>query len=61
MNEIKKLGKNITIVMIAHRLSTVKECNSIILLEKGKLKGQGTFEELSKINENFRSMLNYKQ
>ena len=60
MNEIKKLDKNVTIVIIAHRLSTVKECNSIILLEKGKLKGQGTFEELSKTNENFRSMLNYK-
>ena len=59
MNEIKKLDK-ITIVIIAHRLSTVKECNSIILLEKGKLKGQGTFEELAKINENFKSIFNYK-
>tara|TARA_B100000886_G_C20418346_1_gene490271 strand:- start:243 stop:2036 length:1794 start_codon:yes stop_codon:yes gene_type:complete len=54
MNEIKKLGKNITIVMIAHRLSTVKECNFIILLDKGKLKGQGTFEELVEINDNFK-------
>ena len=61
MNEIKKLDKGITIVMIAHRLSTVKECSSIILLEKGTLKGQGTFEELAKINENFKSMLNYKK
>ena len=59
MNEIKKLDK-ITIVIIAHRLSTVKECNSIILLEKGKLKGQGTFEELANINENFKSIFNYK-
>jgi len=55
MNEIKKLGKNITIVMIAHRLSTVRECNSIILLDKGELKGQGTFEELVKINDNFKA------
>ena len=60
MNEIKKLDKSITIVMIAHRLSTLKECSSIILLEKGRLKGQGKFEELAKINENFKSMLNYK-
>jgi len=55
MNEIKKLEKNITIVMIAHRLSTVRECNSIILLDKGELKGQGTFEELVKINDNFKA------
>ena len=60
MNEIKKLDKNVTIVIISHRLSTVKECNSIILLEKGKLKGQGTFEELANINENFKSIFNYK-
>ena len=41
--------------MIAHRLSTVRECNSIILLDKGELKGQGTFEELVKINDNFKA------
>ena len=54
MNEIKKLEKDITLVMIAHRLSTVKECDSIILLEKGEIKAQGTFEELAKSNDDFR-------
>ena len=34
--------------MIAHRLSTVKKCDNIFLLEKGKLKGEGTFEKLIK-------------
>ena len=53
MNEIKKLEKNITIIMIAHRLSTVRECDSIILPDKGKIKAQGTFEELVKNNDNF--------
>ena len=55
MKEIKNLGKNITIIMIAHRLSTIRECNSIILLEKGELKGQGTFEELIEINDDFKT------
>ena len=54
MKEVKNLEKNITIIMIAHRLSTIKECKSILLLDKGELKGQGTFEELIKDNENFR-------
>ena len=54
MNEIKKLEEDITLVMIAHRLSTVKECDSIILLEKGEIKAQGTFEELAKNNDDFR-------
>ena len=57
MNEIKKLEKDITLVMIAHRLSTVKECDSIILLEKGEIKAQRTFEELAKSNDDFRIQL----
>ena len=54
MNEIKQLENDITLIMIAHRLSTVKECDSIILMDKGEIKGQGTFEELAKSNDNFR-------
>ena len=35
MDAVHNLGKDITIIMIAHRLSTVKECDIIFLLEKG--------------------------
>ena len=35
-----------TRVVIAHRLSTVKECDSILVLEKGKIVEQGNFEQL---------------
>jgi len=54
MDAVDNLSKNITIIMIAHRLSTVKKCDQIFLLEKGQLKAQGSFEELIKIDENFR-------
>jgi ATP-binding cassette, subfamily B, bacterial PglK len=53
MDAINNLGKNITIILIAHRLSTVKKCDKVFLLEGGKLKKEGTFEELIKDNENF--------
>ena len=53
MEAINNLNKNITIILIAHRLSTVKICDKIYLLEKGELKNQGTFNELIKIEENF--------
>ena len=53
MEAINNLGKNITIILIAHRLSTVKKCDKIFLLEKGKLKNEGTFEDLIKDNNNF--------
>tara|TARA_Y200000002_G_scaffold381864_1_gene397081 strand:+ start:1270 stop:3060 length:1791 start_codon:yes stop_codon:yes gene_type:complete len=54
MSAINKISKNITIIIIAHRLSTVKNCYKIFLLEKGQIKNEGTFEELIKVNENFR-------
>ena len=41
--------------MIAHRLSTVKECDNIFQLENGILKAQGTFEKLIEISEKFRA------
>ena len=44
--------------MIAHRLSTVKKCDQIYLLKNGQLKNQGSFEELIKYDENFRTYAN---
>ena len=58
MNEVNNLNKDITIIIIAHRLSTVKKCDQIYLLKNGELENQGTFEELIKVNENFRSNAN---
>ncbi len=58
MDGINSLSKNITIIIIAHRLSTVKNCDKIYILEKGEIKNEGTFQELGKINENFRINFN---
>ena len=55
MEAVSNLSKEITIIMIAHRLSTVKKCDMIFYLEKGKLINEGTFEELIKANDNFRA------
>jgi ABC-type multidrug transport system fused ATPase/permease subunit len=53
MKEIYKLRKDTTIILIAHRLTTVKDCDVIFLLDKGKLKNQGTFQELIKRSKLF--------
>ena len=53
MEEVYNLSNDITIILIAHRLSTVKKCDKIFILENGKVKNSGTFEELLKINKNF--------
>ena len=46
MNAMEKISQNKTIILIAHRLSTLKNCDKIFLMEKGEIKKEGTFEEL---------------
>ena len=55
MDAVNNLGNEITIILITHRLSTVKKCDNIFLLEKGELKQQGTFEKLIQLSDNFRA------
>ena len=54
MDAVHNIGKEITIILIAHRLSTVRNCDTIFLLHKGEIKDQGTFEKLIENNDNFR-------
>ena len=58
MEAVQNIRKDITIIIIAHRISTVKKCDNIIFLKNGELKSQGTFEELIKTNKDFESMAN---
>ena len=46
MEAIENIGKNKTIIIIAHRLSTVKNCDKIFLFDRGEIKKEGTFENL---------------
>lgn len=48
--------KNVTIIMIAHRLSVLEKCDKIFLLEKGKLLDSGTHDSLLRKNLTFKEM-----
>ncbi len=52
MDAIDNLDKNFTIILIAHRLVTLKKCDKIILLENGEIKKEGKYEELIKSDKN---------
>ena len=56
IKSIHNLGHELTTIMIAHRLSTVKECDAIFLLTDGRLKAHGRFDDLVERDEQFRSM-----
>ena len=55
MNAVYGLSKDITTILIAHRLSTVKKCDTIFLIEEGKIKQKGSFDELIKISKSFKA------
>lgn len=56
MDAVHNLGGTATVVLIAHRLSTVRECDYIYILDHGQLIGEGTFEELDASDSRFRAL-----
>ncbi len=49
MENLNRFFKNKTVVVIAHRLSTVKNADQIVVLEKGKIAEKGNHNELIKL------------
>lgn len=45
-----------TVVMIAHRLSTVRDCDMLYYLKDGRIEAHGTYDELRRDNHEFREM-----
>ena len=43
---IKKLKGSVTVLMIAHRLSTVRSADQVIYMEEGEILARGTFDEV---------------
>jgi len=48
---LKHLVKDRTTIIIAHRLSTVVDCDRILVLDKGKLAESGSHDELTKLGK----------
>ena len=56
MEAIYELDDDHTILVIAHRLSTVQRADNIIMLEQGRKVGEGTYDELAHEHAKFREM-----
>lgn len=56
MDSVAELDRSVTVVMIAHRLTTVKRCDVIFELGHGRVVAEGTYEQLLKYSPTFRSM-----
>ena len=56
MDAVHNLGHAKTIILIAHRLTTVQACDTIFMLEHGRLVAQGSYDELLDTSRKFRAM-----
>jgi len=46
-SSIEKLANNMTILIVAHRLSTIKKANKVYVMKGGKVVEEGSYQELS--------------
>ena len=56
MQSIHKIASDITVIIIAHRLNTIKECDMIYFIESGKIVDSGSYDELISTNAKFQSL-----
>ena len=56
MSSVNSFYGKKTIIIVAHRLSTVKNCDKLYLMNNGKVVDSGSYEELIKDSEYFREL-----
>lgn len=57
MEDAYMLGKDVTVVLVTHRLDTVKNCDSIFVMDKGQVRARGTFAELLESDDLFKDLV----
>ena len=57
MEAIDMLSNEKTIIIVAHRMNTIKKCDNILLLNEGILESSGTYDELRKSSKRFQEMI----
>ena len=55
IDDIESLSGDYTIIIVTHRLSTIKNCDDVILLSEGKLIDQGKFDDLVLRHQNLKT------
>ena len=61
LEALNLMNKKLTIIIIAHRINTVKNCDFIYEFEDGRIKASGNFQELKNKSVSFRDMVNKEE
>lgn len=57
MRELRARHANTTVLMVAHRLTTTRHCDEILMMEAGRIVARGTFDHLYATNASFQQMV----
>ena len=55
--QIYNLSKDMNIIIVAHRLSSIKNCDKIIVIDHGKIVESGTHQELINMNGKYKDLM----
>ena len=61
LEEIRKNFSDKTVIITAHRFSSVVDCDEILYMKDGEITERGNFEELMKLNGSFARVYNVQQ
>ena len=61
LDAVQNIAKTKTLIIIAHRLTTIQHCHNIHLLDKGKIIASGTYHQLLNTNPAFKAMAQGKR
>lgn len=57
-SSLKTISKNRTVMIVAHRLSTIKDCDRILMFKGGKIVADGTHNNLIQTNNHYKKLYN---
>ena len=57
LDKLNNFGNNVTIIIITHRLTSIKNCDNIYIIDKGEIKAEGTFDKIEKENSLFNNRI----
>ena len=58
---IERISKDITVIIVAHRLSTVRNVDQLVYLSQGRIANKGTFKEVQAANQEFANLVRLGQ
>lgn len=57
MEAIEALDRQLTVILIAHRLSTVRNCDRIVVLDQGRIRAMGSYGDLETNDASFKALI----